>query len=1234
MPINSNAAWSADFRSSLNYAATGSIVSLVFDSESAGFANAFQSFAASVTAPAGTSVTWTFRASDSVTGILAAAYTPTISTLTGRYLQVKGDFIAADTATGAVEVQSLSTLSLGNGVNNLIAFSEQFDNAWWVKGDATISSNTALAPDGTMTADKLFENTVNTTHYVYKGIFTPGQPAVGSVYAKASERNWLFMQIGIALVWFDVANGVVGTQVGASGFIESVGNGWYRCSASVSNCSNTNFFVTVATGNGGISYAGNPASGILIWGAQAEVGVTRASTYVPTAGAPGRSMSGGRAVMIEEGTTNLLLRSQEFDNASWTKVEATISPNFDIAPDGTRTADKIFETSANAAHYVTQPGPLTIGQPGLVSVYAKAAERNWLIIQIGNGAVYFNVLNGVLGTQTAANGLIESVGNGWYRCTAYVANVINSNIIFYTSSGDNVSGFPGNTGFGLLIWGAQAEAKAYPTSYVPTTTVSVARNAENVNFLTTGVFATPSTGTFISRFKVDRANQTELQAVIDLGGTGSSGLVVFITPVTQNVRFQHGTVAGGAAATPTSIASLQNNVWHTVGIKWGPNGSKIYINGAFDSSFATGANIVPLANCYIGSNQGSARFLNGLVSDCVFYRDELLDSEMNIYTSTGSVIPVDHRTTYSLKFQDNLLHGEGGMRTTAVKSLADIPTITGSNISWNSTESPTASGAITWAYATNVTLGANSVQKTGGVNSVWDAETFSRGPVLSAGENGYVSFTCGETNTGKMIGFANQNISATFNSISHALYPTAGGQLNVYENGSAIGGSYGTYVTSDVLSIERKNGVVRYLKNGVSFYTSLLPSADSVNLKAAFFNTNASIQNIALYLYPKTEIDTSIDNGATWTVATSSGSITGLATETVGSGKNLLIRQRLSTPRSATSPSLNDTTWSIGQKQTKNKNEYIKPAYSSLRFTPTSLTRWQLENKKFSTSYQLNGSARLIETLQIPTSGVISPASGSVIARVNVEGDILGTSTANHVIFNIGATGNNCIRLEKDTGTTYFAACRSNTGVSSTATSSLDLSEGMHTIGMRWNSSEISIWIDGIKAGFSSNPSLPSTFAALAYIGSLSNGTSQWNSLISQIDIFSEALTDSEMAIYTAATGSVIPITRKHSYQLKFENNLDYGMTGIYTSRAMDSLIPNAKWATYQKQDVTPANTSISYTFAASNNIAGPFENYTTDITAITGRYIKVKIICMSSDVNNFNPQVLDNTVRVYPRSV
>jgi hypothetical protein len=74
---------------------------------------------------------------------------------------------------------------------NLLTYSEQFDNAAWAKGGASILANAAIAPDGNMTADKLVENTAaSTAHLIMQNCsLTSGQPYTITFFLAAAGRS-------------------------------------------------------------------------------------------------------------------------------------------------------------------------------------------------------------------------------------------------------------------------------------------------------------------------------------------------------------------------------------------------------------------------------------------------------------------------------------------------------------------------------------------------------------------------------------------------------------------------------------------------------------------------------------------------------------------------------------------------------------------------------------------------------------------------------------------------------------------------------------------------------------------------------------------------------------------------------------------------------------------------------------------------------------------------------------
>lgn len=192
--------------------------------------------------------------------------------------------------------------------------------------------------------------------------------------------------------------------------------------------------------------------------------------------------------------TNLALRSQEFDNASWTKNNGTISANAVTAPDGATTADKFVEAATNTNHYVVQNITYVNGTTYTFSVFLKAAGRDYAGINIdeadfGSGAIVkFNLATGTIDAAivgygsgySAVSATITSVGNSWYRCTITVtagADTAGDIIVAPLSGSGGTSTYVGDGSSGIYIWGAQVEAGSFASSPITTTSATVTRPA-------------------------------------------------------------------------------------------------------------------------------------------------------------------------------------------------------------------------------------------------------------------------------------------------------------------------------------------------------------------------------------------------------------------------------------------------------------------------------------------------------------------------------------------------------------------------------------------------------------------------------------------------------------------------------------------------------------------------------------------------------------------------------------
>jgi len=464
------------------------------------------------------------------------------------------DVITFSRGTNATLTDSTGTLAYAP--HNLLTFSEQFDNAAWTKTRSSITANTIAAPDGTLTADKLVEDTSAGTHLVsVSSVMVAATRYTYSVSIKAAERQWVAISPGSTwgYAWFNAATGAIGTSVDGGSNIQinvtPQGDGWFRCAITATAVANSGLQFLVTTGDGVVTYTGDGVSGIYLWGAQLNVGALQPYYSTTVDNLLGYTQEFDNAAWTKSNSfvqTNLLTFSEQFDNAAWLKSNSSITANTETAPDGTITADTLTATT-NAA----QVQASITGSVGIV--YTASI---WIKRKTGTGQVSLRSVENV-------NTLI-TVTDAWQRFDLAVTSTtttIRCGVLLQLS-GDEV-----------YVWGAQLVQGATAGDYQVTTNTakavmypapdgsvtadklveSAATSSHSANIVTTSlIVGAPYTYSIYAR-----AAEAGRFLAVAIGGTAYS--------LAQTVGFtlsgNGGAVVLGGELSTASITSVGNN-WY------------------------------------------------------------------------------------------------------------------------------------------------------------------------------------------------------------------------------------------------------------------------------------------------------------------------------------------------------------------------------------------------------------------------------------------------------------------------------------------------------------------------------------------------------------------------------------------------------------------------------------------------------------------------------------------------
>ena len=410
---------------------------------------------------------------------------------------------------------------------------------------------------------------------------------------------------------------------------------------------------------------GAPQKASEIWAAKPvtqSIGVTRGTTKFRTNSAGlldsvaanvaaldylyGGSLQSCPLWFVEGAATNLVLRSQEFGNAYWTPIGSSVSANTSLAPDGTTTMDRLTEDATAGIHTLfSSPFTIFFNQVRTSSIFVKKGNVRYIQLLSyafgdSSASAIFDLDSKIVTDFRASSGsgpiftYIDSAieeYDGILRLSLTSAStfdnttfvVAHSNVPTFASGTlvDGIIEYSGNPSNFTDIWGAQVELGSKPTSYIPTTSSAVTRNADVISQGSLSSYIGQTAGAVAGSFVVDGSGIRTV-AVLSDGTTDNIIHAFLFTDNSLQIEiYQGGSFIASAATAPLTSGK------HSYCLTYAQGGNlALYVDGSGGVAEATPL-IPSCSQLRIGSFIGGIQYMNGHIGAHVLANQAISESE-------------------------------------------------------------------------------------------------------------------------------------------------------------------------------------------------------------------------------------------------------------------------------------------------------------------------------------------------------------------------------------------------------------------------------------------------------------------------------------------------------------------------------------------------------------------------------------------------------------------------------
>jgi len=332
-------------------------------------------------------------------------------------------------------------------------------------------------------------------------------------------------------------------------------------------------------------------------------------------------------LLLEPSRTNLATYSEDF--YLWSSGSTYVTRDQAISPDGNLTSDLFAKTTS--FQNIQKTATVVSGSDYSFSIFVKANTISGITLRLASGSYdvrkYLNLedlsVSNAGGNQTGFIGSkVEEYPNDWYRYTiTATSNATTQYLNVYVGNGTVAESGS------IYIWGAQFELGDYPTSYIPTTSSTVTRNADECNGAGTSAEFNDSEGVLFVEFAALDNDLTHRRIAISDGTTSNLVYVSFDTTSNRILANANGRIM--------IYVTEDETQFQKVAVYYNATAPKLYVNGFLRETETAMTAITGLSELAFDNGIGSNDFY-GKTKQLMTFNEALTDSELEQVTSWTS----------------------------------------------------------------------------------------------------------------------------------------------------------------------------------------------------------------------------------------------------------------------------------------------------------------------------------------------------------------------------------------------------------------------------------------------------------------------------------------------------------------------------------------------------------------------------------------------------------------------